>query len=123
MPAETPAAPRPAAGRRPHRVESPAPEHPPGVLRGARSALTLGLTAGGTRMRPSPPFSPPASDPWRRGRGGESDQVTIEHGRLAAVIAGAALHGGDAEERVSALRWAPARPSGREVNFRPGWRS
>ena len=42
----------------------------------------------------------------RRGRGGESDQVAVERGRLDAVIAGLLFMAGMRRSEVSALRWA-----------------
>ena len=44
--------------------------------------------------------------PRRRSRGGESDQVALERGRLDAVIAGLLFMAGMRRSEVSALRWA-----------------
>ncbi len=44
--------------------------------------------------------------PRRRGRGGESEEVALERGRLDAVIAGLLFMAGMRRSEVSALRWA-----------------
>ena len=44
--------------------------------------------------------------PRRRGRGGESEQVAVERGRVDAVIAGLLFMAGMRRSEVSALRWA-----------------
>ena len=46
------------------------------------------------------------SRPRRRGRGLESDQLTLERGHLDAVIAGLLFMAGMRRSEVSALRWA-----------------
>ena len=44
--------------------------------------------------------------PRRRGRGGESDQVALDRGRVDAVIAGLLFMAGMRRSELSALRWA-----------------
>ena len=44
--------------------------------------------------------------PRRRGRGGESEEVALERGRLDAVIAGLLFMAGMRRSEVSALRWS-----------------
>ena len=44
--------------------------------------------------------------PRRRGRGGESEEVALERGRVDAVIAGLLFMAGMRRSEVSALRWA-----------------
>ena len=44
--------------------------------------------------------------PRRRGRGGESDQIALERGRIDAVITGLLFMAGMRRSEVSTLRWA-----------------
>ena len=68
---------------------------------------------GRSGRRTWPPSSPPATGRRPRGRGGESDQVALERGRLVAVIAGLLFMAGMRRSEVSALRWAvPTPPTG-----------
>ena len=74
---------RPAAGRRPHRVEHAGPEaraRPPNTRRAYSGALgRLDAWLDGRRHEDATLAAVLATcqRPWRRGRGGESDQVTI----------------------------------------------
>ena len=87
---------------------SPAGERTARVLAGYRR------TAGGRGRGQARPFG--AADlaavlatshqPRRRGRGGESEDVAVERGRLDAVVAGLLFMAGMRRSEVSALRWA-----------------
>ena len=86
---------------------------PPSAIRNQTWSPVGGRTRPRTRRFRSVPgwgrarsgFSP-RHRPQRCGRGVESDQVALEHGRLDAVIAGLLFMAGMRRSEVSALRWA-----------------
>ena len=84
---------------------------PPGVLAGyRRTAYDRGRgqarpVRGLRKSRTWRPCFATCCRPRRRGRGGESDQVAIERGRVDAVIAGLLFMAGMRRSEVSALCW------------------